>query len=100
MKLSPMISLSAVAVAAFLLTAGGAFADNTTPAPCPTGQVMVAGKCTPTNGVNYNASKSNTGNLTATPTATCPTGQVMVDGKCTVPTEINNTTTRSNTQHN
>jgi hypothetical protein len=85
MKLRPIMSLSAAAMAALLLTAAGAFAENaTTPTSCPTGQVLVDGKCTIPNGINYNASKSNTGNIAASPTAPCPTGQVMVAGKCTV----------------
>jgi hypothetical protein len=52
--------------------------------------------------INYNSSKSNTGNITApTPApAACPEGQTMVDGKCMPVGKANNTTTRSNTQHN
>jgi len=85
MKLRPIMSLFAAAMAALLLTAAGAFAENaTTPTSCPAGQVMVAGKCTIPNGVNYNSSKSNSVTSTVTPTTACPTGQVMADGKCTV----------------
>jgi hypothetical protein len=98
MKLRPIISLSAAAMVALLLTAAGAFAENaTTPTSCPTGQVMVAGKCTIPNAINYNSSKSNTGNIAASPTAPCPTGQVMVDGKCTIPNSINYSASKSNT---
>ncbi len=34
---------------------------------CPQGEAMVDGKCTRTDSINYNASKSNTGNVTASP---------------------------------
>jgi len=78
------MSLSAAAMAVLLLTAAGAFAENaTTPNSCPAGQVLVAGKCTIPNSINYNSSKSNTGNIAPSPTAPCPAGQVMVAGKCT-----------------
>lgn len=53
-------------------------------------------------GINYNASKSNTGNVTVQPANTCQTGQVWdaAAKKCVAIATVNNTTTRSNTQHN
>jgi hypothetical protein len=77
MKISSILCASFVGVAAFAFAASGA-------------------------SINYNASKSNTGNMTAQPTTTCPTGQTWdtTTKACVVAAKVNNTTTRSNTQHN
>ncbi len=65
MKLSPALGAPAVALAAFLLTANGAFAAGATTGACPPGQTMVGGNCVATSSVNYNGSKSNSGNFAA-----------------------------------
>jgi len=81
MKLSSIVYASIVALAAF--AANGAVAKNVSdgaakgqanestaqPTTCPAGQGWDAAtkKCVATSSINYNASKSNTGNLTATP---------------------------------
>jgi hypothetical protein len=65
MKLSSIAFASVVALAAIAFAAGGALAA-----------------------VNYNSSKSNTGNMTAQPTTTCPTGETWnaTTKKCVLPT--------------
>jgi len=54
--------------------------------------------------VNYNGSKSNSGNVTAAPSALaapCPGGVSRnAAGACPPVDAVNKTTTRSNTQHN
>ena len=81
MKRSPML-WSAVVTLTFMLAAGHAVAQS----------------------INYNASKSNTGNLTA-PKSTDqgkqkPGMAVKGSGVPKNSSKVNNTTTRSNTQHN
>ncbi len=61
MKFSAVLCASFVALAAFAATGEGALAA------CPTGQTLVDGKCKEKMGaVNYNSSKSNSGNRTDT----------------------------------
>jgi len=49
--------------------------------------------------INYNASKSNTGNVTASPNTPgqCPEGEGMADGKCVPVNSINYNASKSNT---
>jgi hypothetical protein len=83
MKLSSIVCASVFTFAEIALTADAASANTTSSRSntthngmagpsspnCPTGQSWdaAAKKCLATDSINYNASKSNTGSLTATP---------------------------------
>lgn len=67
MKLLPTLFVSSAALTALVLTPVGATAADATVTSCPAGQTMVDGKCTAPDAVNYNSSKSNTGNVTVSP---------------------------------
>jgi len=78
MKLSSIVGASIVVLAGIAFAADSAFADPS---------------------VNYNASKSNTGNVTAGQTPTCPKGQARdtATGKCVATSSINYNASKSNT---